>query len=143
LFGVLGLVKFGQRLPRLGNDALEVGQCGHAGDRSEHEPEPEDGLHLLFLPDPLGGSYRAAMFDRSTAAGLGNPVVDGCTTKAPCGGQTAGPSPVDRGYDFQAVRDEPVVEFYLALATAIVTLGRLIRQAWSWDRWQTRRRRRP
>jgi Transposase DDE domain len=23
--------------------------------------------------------------------------VDGCTTKAPCGGQTAGPSPVDRG----------------------------------------------
>jgi transposase len=23
-------------------------------------------------------------------------AVDGCTTKAPCGGQTAGPSPVDR-----------------------------------------------
>ena len=22
--------------------------------------------------------------------------MDGCTTKAPCGGQTAGPSPVDR-----------------------------------------------
>ena len=28
---------------------------------------------------------------------LGNLAVDGCTTKAPCGGQTAGPSPVDRG----------------------------------------------
>ena len=36
-----------------------------------------------------------------------------------------------------------VVEFYLALASAIVTLGRLIRQAWSCYRWQTRPRRRP
>jgi hypothetical protein len=65
---------------------------------------------------------------------------------------------LDRGYDYQAVRDElaarglhgriaerhkPVVEFYLALASAIVTLGRLIRQAWSCYRWQTRPRRRP
>ena len=186
-------------------------------------------------------------YDRMIGLDLGNLAVDGCTTKAPCGGQTAGPSPVDRGkqglqrsmvtdargiplgavpapanrndhtllgatldalpplgplpaggtvhldrgYDYQAVRDElaarglhariaergkpapiqaghrwvierthawmnndgklirrterhkPVVEFYLALATAIVTLGRLIRQAWSCYRWQTRPRRRP
>jgi hypothetical protein len=40
-------------------------------------------------------------------------------------------------------RHKPVIEFYLALATAIVTLGRLIRQAWSCYRWQTRPRRRP
>ena len=40
-------------------------------------------------------------------------------------------------------RHRPVVEFYLALASAIVTLGRLIRQAWSCYRWQTRPRRRP
>jgi hypothetical protein len=32
-----------------------VGQCGHAGDRPEQEPEPEDGLHLLFLPDHSTG----------------------------------------------------------------------------------------
>jgi hypothetical protein len=55
------LVKFGQGLPYLGSDALEVGQCGHAGDRPEHEPEQEDGLHLLFLPDhstgPIGPRY--------------------------------------------------------------------------------------
>jgi hypothetical protein len=49
------LVKFGQGLPYLGSDALEVGQCGHAGDRPEHEPEQEDGLHLLFLPDHSTG----------------------------------------------------------------------------------------
>jgi hypothetical protein len=48
--GLLGLVKVGQCPPYLGSDALEMGQCGHAGDRPEHEPEPEDGLHLLFLP---------------------------------------------------------------------------------------------
>ena len=53
--GLLGLVKFGQCPPNLGSDALEVGQCGHAGDRPEHEPEPEDGLHLLFLPDHSTG----------------------------------------------------------------------------------------
>jgi transposase len=186
-------------------------------------------------------------YDRMIGLDLGNLAVDGCTTKAPCGGQTAGPSPVDRGkqglkrsmvtdargiplgavpapanrndhtllgatldalpplgplpaggtvhldrgYDYQAVRDDlaarglhariaergkpapiqaghrwvierthawmnnygklircterhkPVIEFYLALATAIVTLGRLIRQAWSCYRWQTRPRRRP
>ena len=185
--------------------------------------------------------------DRMIGLDLGNLAVGGCTTKAPCGGQTAGPSPgrprqagrkrsmvtdargiplgavpapanrndhtllgatldalpplgplptggtvhLDRGYDYQAVRDElaacglhaqiaergkpapiqaghrwvierthawmnnygklircterhkPAVEFYLALATAIVTLGRLIRQAWSCYRWQTRPRRRP
>lgn len=171
-------------------------------------------------------------YDRMIGLDLGNLAVDGCTTKAPCGGQTAGPSPVDRGkqglkrsmvtdargiplgavpapanrndhallgatlealpplgplpaggtvhldrgYDYRAVRDglaarparadrrawqarpdpgraplghrayprvdeqlrqahplhrapQAVVEFYLALATAIVTLGRLIRQA--------------
>jgi hypothetical protein len=40
-------------------------------------------------------------------------------------------------------RHKPAVEFYLALATAIVPLGRLIRQAWSCHRWRTRPRRRP
>jgi hypothetical protein len=53
--GLLGLVKFGQCPPYLGSDALKAGQCGHAGDGPEHEPEQEDGLHLLFLPDHSTG----------------------------------------------------------------------------------------
>jgi hypothetical protein len=52
---LLGLVKLGQGPPYLGSDALEVGQRGHAGDRPEQEPEPEDGLHLLFLSDHSTG----------------------------------------------------------------------------------------
>jgi hypothetical protein len=32
----------------------------------------------------------------SCSAGVEHLAVDGCTTKAPCGGQVAGPSPVDR-----------------------------------------------
>jgi transposase len=173
--------------------------------------------------------------------------VDGCITKAPCGGEVAGSSPVDRrkqglkrsvateargiplavvaapanrrddgllaatmdaiaaagplperptvhldaGYDYQpcraalaapgmvgqiAARGEPapvqagrrwvierthawanqygklrwctercrlVVEFWLALALAVITLGRLIRRAWTHCRWEGRPRRRP
>jgi transposase len=36
-------------------------------------------------------------YDRMIGLDLGNLAVDGCTTKAPGGGRTAGPSPVDRG----------------------------------------------
>ena len=35
-------------------------------------------------------------YDRMLGLELDQLAVDGCTTKAPCGGQTAGPSPVDR-----------------------------------------------
>ena len=52
---MLGLVKFGQCPPYLASDALEVGQHGHASDRPEHEPEQEDGFHLIFLPDHSTG----------------------------------------------------------------------------------------
>jgi transposase len=37
-----------------------------------------------------------AAYDRLFGLELGHLAVDGCITKAPCGGQTAGPSPVDR-----------------------------------------------
>jgi hypothetical protein len=174
-------------------------------------------------------------------------AVDGCITKAPCGGQVAGPSPVDRrkqglkrsvlteaggiplgavpapanhcddgllaatldtigavavlptrpvvhldaGYDYQlcrqvlvkrgmvgqvATRGVPapiqasrrwpverthawvnqygklrrcterrrlVVAFWLALASAVIIFGRLLRRAWTSYRWQTRPHRRP
>jgi transposase len=36
-------------------------------------------------------------YDRLVGLELGDVAVDGCVTKAPCGGQKAGPSPVDRG----------------------------------------------
>jgi transposase len=35
-------------------------------------------------------------YDRMFGLELEHLAVDSCTTKAPCGGQTAGPSPVDR-----------------------------------------------
>jgi transposase len=37
-----------------------------------------------------------ATYDRLFGLELAHLAVDGCTTKAPCGGQVAGPSPVDR-----------------------------------------------
>jgi transposase len=45
-----------------------------------------DQLHRLAL----------AAYDRLLGLELEHLSVDGCTTKAPCGGQVAGPSPVDR-----------------------------------------------
>jgi transposase len=38
-----------------------------------------------------------AAYDRYVGLGLADVAVDGCITKAPCGGQKAGKSPVDRG----------------------------------------------
>jgi transposase len=194
-------------------------------------------LRLLVL-----GAY-----DRMLGLELTHLAVDGCITKSPCGGQTAGPSPVDRakqggkrsvaveaygiplgavaapanrrddgllaatlqtlallgplpirpivhldaGYDWKPCRDELaarglngriarrgqpapiqvgrrwvierthawannygklrwctercqiVVDFWLALTLAIITLGRLIRRAWTHYRWDSRPRRRP
>jgi transposase len=37
-----------------------------------------------------------AAYDRMHGLNLDHLAVDGCTTKAPCGGQAAGPSPTDR-----------------------------------------------
>ena len=36
-------------------------------------------------------------YDRMIGLHLEDVIVDGCITKAPCGGEMAGPSPVDRG----------------------------------------------
>ena len=36
-------------------------------------------------------------YDRIVGLDLGNLTVDGCIVKAPCGGEAAGKSPVDRG----------------------------------------------
>jgi transposase len=201
-----------------------------------------DQLHLLVL----------ATYDRLFGLELEQLAIDGCITKAPCGGQAAGPSPVDRrkqglkrsvaveaggiplavlaapanhrddgllaatldaaatvtaaavgplpgqltvhldaGYDWkpcrqilaergmvgeiaargvptpiQASRRWPVerthawgnqygklrwcterrrlvVQFWLALVSAVIVCGRLVRRAWTHYRWQGRPRRRP
>jgi transposase len=188
-----------------------------------------------------------AAYDQLFGLDLDHLAVDSCTTKAPCGGQVAGPSPVDRrkqglkrsvaveadgmplaavpapanhrddgllaatldaivgvgslpaqavvhldaGYDYQPCRQvlaergmaseiaargvpapiqmgrrwvierthawgnqygklrwcterrRPVVEFWLALASAAIVCGRLVRRAWTCYRWQGRPRRRP
>jgi transposase len=104
-----------------------------------------------------------AAYDRILGLDLNHLSIDGCITKAPCGGQTAGPSPVDRRKQggkrvverthawanqygklrWCAERRRLVVQFWLALAGAIIVLGRLIRRAWTHYRWQGRPRRRP
>jgi transposase len=198
------------------------------------------------LAERLRGVVLAA-YDRLFGLELEHISVDGCTTKAPCGGQVAGPSPTDRrkqglkrsvateaggvplaavpapanrrddgllaatleavaavgplpprptvhldaGYDYQpcrqalaargmvgeiTTRGQPapvqaghrwvierthawgnqygklrwcterrraVVEFWLALASAVIVLGRLLRRAWVGYRWEGRPRRRP
>ena len=71
-------------------------------------------------------------------------VEHGCITKAPCGGAHAGPSPVDRGNRAASVpRRDQVIDAFLALAHAIITLRRLIRCAWNLYRWDARTTRRP
>ena len=188
-----------------------------------------------------------AAYDHMLGLELEHLAVDSCTTKAPCGGQTAGSSPVDRrkqglkrslvieagglplgavpapanhpddgllaatlntltvvgplperpmvyldaGYDYQPCRQvladrgmigqiarrgvpapiqagrrwlierthawgnqygklrwcterrRTVVEFWLALASAAIVCGRLLRRAWTCYRWEGRPRRRP
>lgn len=46
--------------------------------------------------EPLEAIALAA-YDRMIGLELGDIAVDGCITKAPCGGEVAGRSPVDRG----------------------------------------------
>ena len=50
----------------------------------------------MGLMDALEGIALAA-YDRIIGLELADVSVDGCITKAPCGGQKAGKSPVDRG----------------------------------------------
>jgi transposase len=54
-------------------------------------------LHLAVL----------AAYDRLFGLELEHLAVDGCSTKAPCGGQTAGPSPVDRRKQGLSARRSP------------------------------------
>lgn len=55
-----------------------------------------DAWIALGLMDRLSALVLDA-YDRMIGLELGNIAVDGCITKAPCGGEVAGRSPVDRG----------------------------------------------
>lgn len=57
-----------------------------------------DQLHLIVL----------SAYDRMIGLDLGDIAVDGCITKAPCGGEMAGRSPVDRGK--QGIKRSTVVD---------------------------------
>ena len=80
-------------------------------------------------------------YDRIVGLVLEEIAVDGCITKAPGGGQVAGPSlhRLQRCYE----RREAVIAAYFDLVDAIITLRSLIRRAWMTHRWDTRPARRP
>jgi len=54
-----------------------------------------DELIELGVVDQLNTIVLDA-YDRMIGLELGDVAVDGCITKAPCGGERAGPRPVDR-----------------------------------------------
>jgi hypothetical protein len=54
-----------------------------------------------------GPCLALAAYDRMIGLGLDELSVDGCITKAPCGGERAGRSPVDRGKQDTNARSPP------------------------------------
>jgi hypothetical protein len=61
----------------------------------DHLAPPPQRLDHLGLAERLRLAVLAA-YDRLHGLDPKHPAVDGCTTKAPCGGKVAGPSPLDR-----------------------------------------------
>jgi transposase len=102
-------------------------------------------------------------YERLFGLELEHLAVDGCITKSPCGGRVATrckPAPVQASRRWPVERTHAwanqygklrwcterrriVVEFWLALANAVIVCGRLVRRAWACYRWDSRPRRRP
>jgi hypothetical protein len=91
-------------------------------------------------------------YDRLIGLELDDLSLDGCLTKAPCGGEQAGRNAVDRGNAWQNAHRKPmicterrarVIEFWISLANAIIIVPRPIRRSWATYRWDTRPPRRP
>jgi hypothetical protein len=80
-------------------------------------------------------------YDRLFGLELEQLAVDGCITKAPCGGQTAGPSPVDRRK--QGLERSTVIEAQgiplgtVAAGPTAVTTG-CWRRSWTPSSWSAR-----
>lgn len=49
------------------------------------------------VADPSFADHRVPAYDQIVGLDLSDLTVDGCIAKAPCGGETAGRSPVDHG----------------------------------------------
>jgi hypothetical protein len=74
-----------------GRPGRGAGQVGRSAAGCSHRDEWISlGLAVRLCHAVLGA------YDRLFGLELEHLAVDGCITKAPCGGQTAGPSPVDR-----------------------------------------------
>ena len=110
-------------------------------------------------------------YDRAIGLELSELAVDCCITKAPCGGERAGRSPVDRGkrglkrsvvVDGRGIpigsvtapanrHDSPLLVptleaarvLGMALSEVIVIVRRLVREGWTRYRWDDRPSRRP
>jgi transposase len=91
----------------------------------------------LGLADRLRLAVLGA-FDRLFGLELEHLAVDSCITRAPCGGQTAGPSPVDRrkqGLKRSTVTEAQGIPLGAVAAAANVTTGCWPRPwtPWSWS----------
>jgi transposase len=93
-------------------------------------------------------------YERIIGLELDDVSVDGCITKAPCGGEKAGKSPVDRGKRgtkhnahkklmWCTERQGRVIDYWVAFSEVVIVMRRLIREAWSRYRWEARPSRRP
>jgi hypothetical protein len=83
-------------------------------------------------------------YDRIVGLALSDIAVDGCITKAPGGGECAGPGTTPSANRLQRCyeRRENVINAFFDLADAIITLRSLIRRAWTTHRWDNRPTRR-
>jgi hypothetical protein len=73
----------------------------HSSRRRRRVVAEQVGSAMRRYPQPKTRAEQVRLlvltaYDRLFGLELEHLAVDGCITKAPCGGQTAGPSPVDR-----------------------------------------------
>ena len=79
-------------------DALVHGPATSGSPRrllGPHDPPPAEDLGALGIGEQVHALALAA-YDQMIGLQLDDLAADGCHTKAPCGGERAGPSPVDR-----------------------------------------------
>ncbi len=77
------------------------------------------------------------VYDRLIGLELSDAAIDGCTTKAPCGGERAGRSPVDRGK--QGMKRSTVVDAGgLPLGAIAARPTAMTRRCWTipWKPWK-------
>ena len=76
----------------------------------DHDPRPPRRMDRARGVRPAQARSPCESYDRIVGLVLDDIAVDGCITKAPGGGEVAGPSPVDRGK--QGMKRSALVEGY-------------------------------